>query len=244
MREKVNSILEKIELLKKGDDKVFESISNSILQLNKDLDSVVSFVNNRDESLKKINNFNHVSKLQVGGGPRLLEGYLNMDIFEPADIVWDVRTGIPFEDNRFDEIFCEHFFEHMDFPKSANFFLNESFRVLKKGGVLKIVVPDCGMPIEKYVEKDKKYFKKIVDLCYGKRLSTMNINSEIDVINYLFRDQFDNPNYTVHWWGYDKKNLSKMLKNAGFSFVKDWKFDTIICNPKREFYSLYLIAKK
>lgn len=244
MKQRIKDILEKIKYVDESDPKVFDNISNSIFQLNKDLDSVVSFVKNRSISLKKLKSFSHLQKLQVGGGPRLLDGYVNMDIFEPADLVWDVRLGIPFDDNRFEEIFCEHFFEHMDFPKSANLFLKEAFRVLKKEGVLKIVVPDCGTPIQKYVKNDKGYFKKITDICYKKRLETMDINSKIDIINYLYRDQFDNPNYTVHWWAYDKENLTKMLKKAGFSVVKKWKFDKMLCNPKREFYSLYLIAKK
>ncbi|EKD70088.1 MAG: hypothetical protein ACD_46C00644G0001 [uncultured bacterium] len=72
----------------------------------------------------------------------------------------------------------------------------------------------------------------------------MKINSSMDVINYLFRDQFENPSYTVHWWAYDHKNLTKLLKISGFSSVKEWKFDEKICNPKRKDYSLYIIAKK
>jgi ubiquinone/menaquinone biosynthesis C-methylase UbiE len=167
-----------------------------------------------------------------------------LDIFQPADIVWDVRSGLPFQDERFEEIFCEHFFEHLDFPKSALFFLSEAFRTIKKGGLLKIVVPDCKRPLKEYNLNNKKYFNKIKEICYSKRISTMEINSNLDVINYLFRDQFDNPKYTIHWWGYDNNNLTQMLKNAGFSLVKKWKYDKIICNPKRKFYSLYLIAKK
>lgn len=72
----------------------------------------------------------------------------------------------------------------------------------------------------------------------------MEINSKIDVINYLFRDQFDNPKYTVHWWAYDKENLSKMLTKSGFNLIKKWKFDHSICNHERRYYSIYLIAKK
>lgn len=105
-------------------------------------------------------------------------------------------------------------------------------------------MPECGGLLKEYSLNNKKYFDKIKKSCYSKRIETMEINSNMDVINYFFRDQFDNPKYTVHWWGYDIDNLTKMLKNAGFSFVKKWKFDKSICNPKRKDYSLYLIAKK
>lgn len=237
-------IKKKINEVKKTSPKLFENINNSILQLNKDLDAILSFKKNMDSSLINISKFNSLKKIQIGGGIRALAGYINLDIFKPADIIWDVRSGMPFPKNRFEEIFCEHFFEHLDFPKSATFFLKEAARTLKKGGELKIVVPDCEKPLKEYFLKNNRYFKTITKLCFSKRISNMEINSNIDIINYLFRDQFDNPKYTVHWWGYDYKNLSKMLKKAGFGSVKKWNFDKMLCNPERKYYSLYLIAKK
>ncbi|PIR40042.1 MAG: glycosyltransferase [Candidatus Zambryskibacteria bacterium CG10_big_fil_rev_8_21_14_0_10_34_34] len=239
--EEIKNKINKIQLINPD---LFDNINNSILQINKELNSIISFEENKSSSIKKLKKFDGIKKLQIGGGSRNLDGYINLDIFQPTDIVWDIRSGLPFQDNRFEEIFCEHFFEHLDFPKSAILFLNEAFRTIKKGGLLKIVVPDCGKSLKEYNLNNKKYFNAIKKICFSKRLSTMEINSNLDVINYLFRDQFDNPKYTVHWWGYDNKNLTQMLKNSGFNLVKKWKFDKIICNPKRKYYSLYLIAKK
>lgn len=240
----INVIKKKIGIVEKNNPMLFLNINNSLVQLNKDLNALISFVNEKNISIAKVNSFKDKEKLQIGGGSRILDDYLNLDIFQPADIVWDVRSKMPFPNNRFKEIFCEHFFEHLYYPKSAVFFLKEVYRILKKGGELKIVVPDCGKSLKEYSKRNNKYFKKLTNVCYSKRISTMEINSNIDVINYLFRDQFDNPNYTVHWWGYDQENLLKLLKKAGFSLVKKWKFDKTICNLERKYYSLYLIAKK
>jgi len=240
----LEQVKNKITQVEKTNPELFKNINNSILQLNKDLDAVVSFKENKAISLADIPKFDHLKKLQVGGGSKVLNGYINLDIFKPADIVWDVRAGLPFLDNRFNEIFCEHFFEHLDFPKSAIYFLKETFRTLKKRSNLKIVVPDCGKLLTEYSLNNKRYFEKIKEICYSSRISSMEINSNIDIVNYFFRDQFDNPKYTVHWWGYDNKNLSKMIKKIGFRSVKKWKFDDTICNPKRKDYSLYLLAIK
>lgn len=240
----IEQIKKKIRKIEKTNPELFKNINNSILQLNKDLDTIISFEQNKLWSTKKIQGFDSLSKLQVGGGSRILNDYINLDVFLPANIIWDVRSGIPFPENRFKEVFCEHFFEHLDFPKSATFFLKEAFRTLKSDGELKLVVPDCGKPLAEYSSSNKKYFDEIKQVCFGKRISSMEINSNIDVINYLFRDQFDNPQYTVHWWGYDYENLSAMLKKAGFSFVKRWKFDAAICNPKRKINSIYIKAIK
>lgn len=113
----IAQIKNKIAKIEKTDSNLFKNISNSILQFNKDLDAIISFQENKNKSLKNLSRFNHLKKLQIGGGSRFLSGYLNLDIFEPADILWDVRSKMPFSNNRFDEIFCEHFFEHLEFPK-------------------------------------------------------------------------------------------------------------------------------
>ena len=118
----IAKIKNKIAKIERADINLFKNISNSILQLNKDLDSIISFQKNKNKSLKNLSRFNYLKKLQIGGGSRFLDGYLNLDIFKPADILWDVRSGIPFSDNRFDEIFCEHFFEHLEFPKFSLLF--------------------------------------------------------------------------------------------------------------------------
>ena len=36
-----------------------------------------------------------VLKVQIGGGTHILPGFLNIDIIPPADVIYDVREGIP-----------------------------------------------------------------------------------------------------------------------------------------------------
>ena len=55
--------------------------------------------------------------------------------FHPGD-------RLPFESDQFTFVYSEHFFEHLT-PFLAKELLNECYRVMKMGGVLRTVVPDA-----------------------------------------------------------------------------------------------------
>ena len=53
----------------------------------------------------------------------------------------DLLNGIPFSNCHFDAVYCSHYVEHI--PRaSISHFLDECFRVLRPGGVLRLVTPD------------------------------------------------------------------------------------------------------
>ena len=54
---------------------------------------------------------------------------------DPEIIKWDLRKGIPFEDDTFDVVYHSHFLEHLE-KDAACAFLNECFRVLKPSGII------------------------------------------------------------------------------------------------------------
>lgn len=183
-------------------------------------------------------------KAQIGGGNHVLEGFLNIDAKPPADLVCDVREGIPLEDAALKLIFSEHFLEHIDYPASVKKFIAECYRVLKSGGQIILGVPDAEAIIRGYTENNINLFAEQVERWYGKRNCTEHINTYIDLVNYVFRDQDDDQNYTPHLWAYDYQKLENLLKNAGFSEIKSWEFDENIAKPKRKWGSIYVIATK
>lgn len=218
------------------------SLGDTLLQLRKDIKSALSFWEHRKAG--KENYLQPASnKLQIGGGKRYLKGFVNLDLFKPADIIWDCRYGLPFPDNKFKLVFSEHFLEHIDFPISVKFVLREMHRVLKPNGELLIGVPDGGKVIEAYCKKDKKFMNMLQRRAY-KRQPPIEIYGRIDLVNYLFRDQSNNPDYTIHHWAYDESSLRNLLSFIGFRKVLRWKFDSRYCNPKRKFYTLYIKAVK
>ena len=75
-----------------------------------------------------------MKKLNFGCGGNILDGWSNHDM----DV--DITKSLPFPDNSTDYIFAEHVVEHTDSKEAFNFF-TECYRILKKGGVLRICVP-------------------------------------------------------------------------------------------------------
>jgi len=68
-------------------------------------------------------------KLDVGCGQNKKKGFLGIDILgsQGIDFVLDITNEkLPLQDNSVDEVFSNHFFEHIDSPKEA---LEELIRV-------------------------------------------------------------------------------------------------------------------
>ena len=103
-------------------------------------------------------------RLHIGCGPRVLAGWVNIDLaFEPFEgylqyygdafyppslrgkrgdlFAIDVTKGIPLSDNSVDVVFSEDFVEHLN-QRDAVAFLAEARRVLIDGGVHRINTPD------------------------------------------------------------------------------------------------------
>ncbi len=182
--------------------------------------------------------------IQIGGGQHYLQDFLNIDIFPPADLIYDVRQGLPLPDNCCTFLFCEHLLEHIDYPVSIEKFLSECFRVLKKGGRFVIGVPDGELVLKNYCKNDQLFKEEIIKRWYGRRKISNYINSYIDLVNYHFRDMDDDKIYNPHLWAYDYKNLYSLLKKARFSNIKKWSFNKLIANPKRKWGSLYVVVNK
>lgn len=194
--------------------------------------------------LKSYLNTQSYKNVQVGGGKHFLKGFINIDIVPPADIIFDVREGLPLKTNSTDFIFSEHFLEHIDYPLSVNKFISECYRILKKEGKLVIGVPDSQLIISAYVKKDKKLWEQMIKKWYSNRNCLEHFNTYIDLVNYHFRDQDDDFKYHPHFWAYDFEKLKSLLTSVGFIKVKKWKFNKAIANPKRKWGSLYVEALK
>ena len=81
--------------------------------------------------------------LNVGCGRRYHRDWVNLDLesFDPAVICHDLTGGIPFEESSFEAVYHSHVLEHLS-PEQGQELIGECFRVLKPGGVLRVVVPD------------------------------------------------------------------------------------------------------
>jgi predicted SAM-dependent methyltransferase len=83
-----------------------------------------------------------IKKLQIGCGKNILEGWLNTDLNDTDTIVYlDAGKSFPIETGTFDCIYSEHLFEHLKVEQQINM-LNEGYRILKKGGIMRIAMPN------------------------------------------------------------------------------------------------------
>lgn len=128
-----------------------------------------------------INN-NEVKKMQIGCGSNILDGWLNTDLNDSYEIAFlDAGGKFPISANTFDYIYSEHLFEHLKVEQQLNMF-QESYRILKKGGVLRIATPTLDFLFDLYnnpkTPKSKDYvnyyisyfpqFKKVNELVIDK----------------------------------------------------------------------------
>jgi predicted SAM-dependent methyltransferase len=184
------------------------------------------------------------TRLQIGGGAHVLAGWLNLDIVPPADLLWDIRESLPFDDGVTEKIFSEHCLEHLDYPRSAKRHVSEMFRVLAPGGQAIVGVPDANKVIRAYVDGDMAVLNHYTETWYAHRTCHGDFNSPIDWVNYVLRDQEDDSVYHPHFWGYDLAKLVSLFTMAGFSSVKEWEFDPALANQKRQWGSIYVVATK
>src|SRR3989338_3739989 len=85
-------------------------------------------------------------KLYLGCGNKKLPGYVNCDVskeVDPDEVIYICELSKKFKKNSVDEIFTEHTLEHVESFEDA---MKEMHKVLKKGGIAKIVVPYATIP--------------------------------------------------------------------------------------------------
>jgi len=139
--------------------------------------------------------------LDIGSGNRKgKNGWITIDLNKGADIIHDLRKGIPLPENSVDRIYASHVLEHIPY-KEQNILLKEIYRVLKKGGEFSLSVPDATLYIRAYTNKERFQPK---DGFY--KPAKVDTGSLIDQINYIaYMDQ-------EHKYLFDKENLINTLK--------------------------------
>ncbi|MBN2198089.1 methyltransferase domain-containing protein, partial [Candidatus Wolfebacteria bacterium] len=194
---------------------------------------------------------NNNQKLHLGCGLNTPEGWLNVDgswnawlmkfsflrkiigklklipqkqlnIAWKSDIlIHDLRKLLPFNDNSFKVIYMSHLLEHF-YLNEAKKLLKECFRVLKPGGILRVMVPDLEEMINNYIKKENnKEPKKEEELIAYNFMKGLNIREEKRLTtNFFYRIYKSVKDFHSHKWMYDEESLTFYFKKVGFCGVK------------------------
>ena len=172
--------------------------------------------------------------LNIACGGRYHKDWTNVDFHADSNLVKKVNLlgGLPFENDLFDGIYSSHFLEHLSIEQ-ARFVIIDAKRVLKKNGILRIVVPDLENICREYLnilelvsnnqELDDKYEWITVELFD----LLVRVNNGGEMIK-IFNNVSNNNNirlseYILHRTGDEllKKNKVKLTKIITVDKIKN-----------------------
>jgi len=158
----------------------------------------------------------------------------------PSNVIHhNVTRGLPFNSNSVGYIYSSHLLEHLTRTDSQKL-LTECHRVLKKGGKLRLIVPDLKLLATKYVNDviNADEFMYSIKLKDSEKKKTLG---EKLFPSFFLKD--------IHKWMFDFESLSILLKFIGFEKVEKLNFQEgsvpdIEILDNRPDQSLFLEAKK
>jgi len=159
----------------------------------------------------------NIRKLHIGCGANSLDGWLNSD-YHPISrrlIHVDATKTFPFANNEFDYVFSEHMIEHFSFEQGQHM-QKECWRVLKKGGKIRISTPDLRFLIDLYGSDKSEIQYRYIKWATEEAIEYAPFCDCTFVINNFVRDW-------GHQFIYDERTLRYSLEIAGFKNIT--KFD-------------------
>lgn len=180
--------------------------------------------------------------VQFGCGQTCPDGWLNYDSSPRLRLervpgigrLWKARHGQIFPDNvRFgdivaglpvgtgdaDGVFCSHVLEHLA-SDEVDVALAEAYRMLRKGGCFRLVVPDLLWRSERYVQAARAGDPDAADRfllssVFGRRGGIKTLQ---DLLGTAF-------GHSAHLWMFDEASLTKRLTNVGFVRIRRCELD-------------------
>lgn len=156
-----------------------------------------------------------------------------------------------YKDGTVDVVYASHLFEHLTL-KSADLFLRESYRCLKPGGVIRLVVPDLYKICKKYLDEYEGGKEDPTEFI----MWAINMHREGQYgnnISWLKKMILEWQGYPhQHKYMYDDKSLSKKIKEKGFSDILSLEYgnSSYVAGIKdvegtaESYLSVYIEAKK
>jgi predicted SAM-dependent methyltransferase len=188
------------------------SLSKQVGDLVAELEAIAATLT--AEQVAKVEAANTDLKVHLGCGSNLLDSWVNIDI-DGGDVHTDLRRGLPLPDGSAQYIYSCHMIEHLTYPSEVLPLLREACRVLRPGGVFRIVVPNIEPCLRAYVENDREFFAQRAKYWP----SASQEPSMLAQFLAYFGASPDALDQSGHKYGYDFETLAYALTAAGFEKV-------------------------
>lgn len=167
-------------------------------------------------------------KLNLGCGMQVVDGWINVDYslgsrlsripffhrvnsvlklfnvdWDPNIFVHDLTKPLPWKDDTVDVVYTSHTIEHLT-KEDGKSLIGEAYRVLRPGGVIRVIVPDLNVVVERLVSGDIPAEDFIDALGAGV--------SEARGVKGAIKKIFEFP----HRCMYTQASMENLLKDLGF----------------------------
>ena len=214
----------------------FENEKRTKFNLNKIDDTGVWFKKETSSSTDYLKNNNSLQLLNLGCGNHFHKDWINVDFNSNTDkvIKYDLTQTLPFQNNSFDVVYHSHLLEH--FPKNyAPKFLNDCFRILKTGGIIRVVVPDLEQIIKQYnrlleesLKGDKAAQEKYEWIMLELYDQAVRNFSGGEMLRYWQQERIPAENFVIERMGAEAQNVINSVRKNGERFTKN---ETVISDP-------------
>lgn len=162
--------------------------------------------------------------LHLGCGKRYIPGFIHIDLddFPHIDYKHDIRSLPMIKSNSVDLIYFCHGIEYFDRIEIIEV-LREWKKVLKKGGVLRLAMPDFEALVKVY--RKYKDLDKILGPLYGR---------------WEIKGKGGRTNILYHKTVYDFPSVKQLLKSQGFTNVKRYNWRKTIHKDYDDFSQAYI----
>jgi predicted SAM-dependent methyltransferase len=178
------------------------------------------------------------------GGQKNRDGLADwkvVDVRPGADYIVNLNTEkLPFTDQSVDNIFTSHTIEHININQIP-ILISDMYRVLKIGGLIRVVVPDFTVAIDWYLHNPKKLMEIGISPMRPKCIP----NTKMGWLTCWI-----NSGKYGHTIGFDRELIITYLNNAKFKNIKEWTYSNSSKifkgkdNKRYKEYSIYIEAEK
>lgn len=173
--------------------------------------------------------------LNLGCGARLHPDWVNVDVAPQHSSVirHDLSQPIPFPADTFDVVYHSHLLEHLP-RRNAQAFMQDCWRVLKRGGVLRVVVPNLEQIAQLYLHALEKashgepaWAARYEWLMMELYDQTVRNQSGGEMRRYLMSDALIDEDFVVERVGAEARGIIEHARRVGMTAVTSTKPESL-----------------